>query len=102
MPNHHPDLVKVAEIFLVPSSFLVAALGAADSNPHRALCSLLGLVIAVLWLVCSRDAIAEISAGDKPSRRHHILAALPVVFVTGWLISCVIHFMLWSQPLRHG
>jgi hypothetical protein len=28
-----PDLVKVTEVFLVPSSFLVAALGTADSNP---------------------------------------------------------------------
>ena len=31
-----PDLIKTTELFLVPSSFLVAALGTADTNLHRA------------------------------------------------------------------
>ena len=51
-----PDLIKVTEIFLVPSSFLVAALGTADTNPHRAVVSLLGLIVSAFWLACSRDA----------------------------------------------
>lgn len=40
-----PDLVKITEAFLIPSSFLVAALGTADTNLHRAGVSLVGLVI---------------------------------------------------------
>ena len=60
-----PDLVKISELFLVPSSFLVAALGTADTNLHRASVSLLGLTVSVLWLVCAREALAEIVA-SKP------------------------------------
>jgi hypothetical protein len=33
-----PDLIKVTELLLVPNSFLVAALGTADTNPHRGGC----------------------------------------------------------------
>src|SRR6478735_7509965 len=55
-----PDLIKITEVFLVPSSFLVAALGTADTNPHRAGVSVLGLVISVFWLICAREALSEV------------------------------------------
>ena len=45
-----PDLIKVTELFLIPSSFLVAALGTDDTNPHRSAVSLLGLIVSGLWL----------------------------------------------------
>ena len=100
-----PDLVKVTEIFLVPSSFLVAALGTADSNPHRACISLLGLIVSVLWMICSRDAYAEIGTTQAEAlsptmaRRASILVGLSVVFVVGWFGSTVVHAMLWNKPL---
>jgi hypothetical protein len=102
-----PDLIKVTEIFLVPSSFLVAALGTADTNPHRAAVSLLGLIVSVLWLVCSREALSEASSARSKSvgpfhpRRTRILAWLPLVFVFGWFVSMIIHTSLWSRP-THG
>ena len=95
--SNHPDLVKVTEIFLVPSSFLVAALGTADTNPHRAMVSLLGFVISLLWLACSYDASLETATGR--SRRTNILLSLPVVFGAGWFCSTVAHLMLWNRPL---
>lgn len=94
-----PDLIKVTEIFLVPSSFLVAAIGTADTNPHRAMISLLGLIISVLWWLCCREALAEREAETKPRRRTWILMTLSVVFITGWLLSTIVHAMLWSRPL---
>src|SRR6185295_14719331 len=100
-----PDLVKVTEIFLIPSSFLVAALGTADTNPHRAGVSLVGLIISVLWLISSREALADlITPGPEGTRIPHrhrtlILPWLAVVFVAGWLISVVVHLVLWSRPL---
>ena len=98
-----PDLVKVTEIFLIPSSFLVAALGTADTNIHRAAVSLVGLTISGLWAVCSREALAECRAVDADAsahpRRTRILVWLPVVFIVGWLISAVVHAALWNQPL---
>jgi hypothetical protein len=101
-----PDLITVTEIFLVPSSFLVAALGTADTNPHRAAVSLLGLVVSVLWLVCSREALSELgpsSPGAVSSarpRRTHLLAWLPLVFIIGWFVSVVIHAWLWDRPIH--
>lgn len=97
-----PDLIKVTEIFLVPSSFLVAALGTADTNVHRAAVSVLGLVISGLWWVCSRETILE-DVGNvawrKRPRRTRILCALPVLFVVGWIASVIAHALLWNRPL---
>ena len=99
-----PDLIKVTEIFLVPSSFLVAALGTADTNLHRAAVSILGLIISMLWLICSREAVSEVEArGSAPPQSHprrtRILSWLSVVFVFGWLVSTVGHLLLWNRPL---
>ena len=101
-----PDLIKVTEIFLVPSSFLVAALGTADTNLHRAAVSLLGWIISSFWWVCSREALAErkppnsngADSHDCP-RRTVILSWMSLVFVTGWFASVIIHTILWDQPL---
>ena len=96
-----PDLIKVTEIFLVPSSFLVAALGTADTNLHRALVSLLGLIISVLWFLCSQEAIAErVSNGSVHTLRSRIFSWLSLVFVAGWLLSTVVHAAIWNRPLR--
>ncbi len=100
-----PDLIKVTEIFLVPSSFLVAALGAADTNAHRAAVSLLGLIVCCLWLLCSQEAMSEHEASQKEihkpisSLRIKILSRMSWVFIAGWLISTVVHVVLWQRPL---
>ena len=103
----HPDLTKLTLLFLIPNHFLVAALGGADSNLLRTAVSLLGLVLSVLWLACSRDAASP--AGDSTpdggrragALRARMLSWLPLVFVVGWLISTVIHGSHWNRPL-HG
>lgn len=102
-PN--PDLVKVTEVFLIPSSFLVAALGTADTNLHRAAVSVIGLVVSVLWWVSSAEALQEetsVEAPRKPaklSRRMRIMAGLPVFFVICWILSVIGHLMAWNRPL---
>jgi len=103
-----PDLVKVTEVFLIPSSFLVAALGTADSNPHRAAVSLLGLLISMMWWVCSHEALAERKAAvtehetQRHSRRVRILSWLSIFFLVGWSVSLVIHCLLWNKPMSHS
>jgi hypothetical protein len=100
-----PDLTKITEIFLVPSSFLVAALGTADTNLHRAGVSLMGLVIALLWWVCSHESLKERQPSDpeggalRHSRRVRILSWLPLFFSLFWLLSLVAHLLLWNKPL---
>lgn len=100
-----PNLVKVTEIFLIPSSFLVAALGAADTNLHRALISVLGLVISILWWVCSIEAFSDHLSTELtppqnvPKQRMRLLSKLSLVFVAGWLASTIVHFLVWNRPL---
>lgn len=97
--SSQPDLTKVTEIFLVPSSFLVAALGTADTNPHRALVSLLGLIVSLMWCVCSFEALAHhpVEAGTR--LRTRIMVGLSFLFITGWAGSLIVHAILWSRPL---
>ena len=100
-----PDLIKVTEVFLVPSSFLVAALGTADTNLHRAAVSAIGLVVSVLWWISSWEALGEHAAPADPSRsptlsrRIRIMAWLPVFFVLSWVLSVIAHLILWNRPL---
>jgi hypothetical protein len=95
-----PDLMKVTEIFLIPSSFMVAALGTADSNLHRAMVSAIGLLVSVFWYACSREALSEISvAEERNSRRVTLLGWLSLVFLVSWLVSLVGHLVVWDKPL---
>lgn len=100
-----PDLIKITEIFLVPSSFLVAALGTADTNAHRAAVSLLGMFIAILWGVCSHEALEERQPPEtkeqaaQHSRRIRIMSWLPAFFTIAWAASVIAHVILWSKPL---
>lgn len=97
----NPDLVKTTEIFLVPSSFLVAALGTGDTNPHRAAVSVLGLIVSALWFVCSREAAAEhnrAAPATARTARRRIFYWLPLLFVAGWLFSTIVHVLMWSNP----
>jgi|SRR5436190_23100728 len=105
-PSSNPDLIKVTELLLVPSSFLVAALGAADTNPHRAAVSILGLVVSLLWWVAVHDAWVDSVTPNQgssnvpaPPIRTRTLYWLPVIFAFGWLISTIVHAMLWSRPV---
>lgn len=94
------DLVKTTDLFLVPSSFLVAALGTADTNYHKAEVSALGFVVSAIWLWCSREARAEIpseSIREGQAVRLQALEWFPLVFIVGWLISMVVHCWLASR-----
>jgi hypothetical protein len=102
-----PDLVKITEVFLIPSSFLVAALGTADTNIHRAAVSVIGLVVSLMWWSSSWEALAErvptmTEATKTPhSRRIRIMGWLPVFFVLCWIVSVVAHALLWNHALGH-
>ena len=92
-----PDLVKGTELFIVPSSFLVAALGAADTDLHKASVSVLGLIVSVMWQICKEEAWRE-QLPDPPEpqtkSRIKMLRWLPKVFVYGWAYSVIAHVVL--------
>jgi hypothetical protein len=91
------DLVKLVEIFLVPNTILVGALGVASTEPLKTGISILGLVVSILWGICSRDAFQAIHA--SPSTRELVLAWLPVLFLVCWLISAGAHGWRWKKGL---
>lgn len=99
-----PDLIKVTEIFLIPNSFIVAALGTADTNVHRAAVSVLGLIVSTLWWAGSHEALTERGAEEEQTAIRHPLRTrmlywLPVVFTLGWLASTAVHVLTWNKPL---
>lgn len=98
-----PDLIKVSEIFLIPSTFLVATLGKPDTNFHRAAVSAVGLVVTIQWWIAAREDFAEVipSSSDRkqPPRRIRVLCQLPIVFVVGWAVSLVAHLSLCNDSL---
>lgn len=98
-----PDLIKITELFLIPSSFLVAALGTADTNFHKAAVSMLGLVVSALWLWSTREALLDAAAKQPEAARTvriRILAWFPMVFIVRWLVSVVAHLLLVSQIIH--
>ncbi len=99
----NPDLVKVTEIFLAPTSFLVAALGTAGNNLLKTGVSTLGLAVSLLWLICSIDAIrsaaAEKTAPESAhTTRSRVLVGLPTFFIAVWILSAVFHAWEWGHP----
>jgi hypothetical protein len=97
-----PNLTKITEVFLLSSSFLVAALGTADTNLHKAAVSVLGLTVSLLWLSCSREAFAEIRDNQQAialTARVQVLRWFPLIFVAGWVVSLVTHFWMAGIPL---
>lgn len=90
------DLVKLTEIFLVPSSILVGALSVATTEPLKTGISALGFLAAVLWSVCNYDAMRQLNAAIP--LRGQVLAWLPVAFGACWLICTIIHAYWWRRP----
>lgn len=82
------DVVKATEIFLVPGSILVGALGVARTEGLKSGISALGLLLTVLWLVCIWGAYG--AASTLPWRLT-ILLWMPVIFFVSWTISLRIH-----------
>ena len=90
------DLVKLTEIFLVPSSILVGALSVATTEPLKTGISILGLLVAGLWGVCNYDAVQQLIVAMP--LRAHVLAWLPVAVGLCWLFCAIVHAYWWRYP----
>jgi len=88
-PTNALDVVKATEIFLIPGSILVGALGVARTEGLKSGISALGLLLTVLWLVCLWGAYGAAST-PKPWRLT-ILLWMPAIFFVSWSISLRIH-----------
>lgn len=87
------NIVKLTEIFLIPGSILVGALGVARTEGLKTGISALGLVSTLIWACCNMDAYGSLSSR---SWRISVLAWLPLLFLVAWVISGVIHFRKWQ------
>jgi len=87
------NIVKLTEIFLVPGSILVGALGVARTEGLKTGVSALGFLITLIWAFCNWDAYPPVSLR---SSRISVLAWLPLLFLVAWVISGIIHFRKWQ------
>ena len=112
------------QIFLVPLSVLVGALGVAGTVSLKLCVSVLGLLVTVFWIMCSlqswqvikRLTVAKLTNenngdGDAPVektaqealwrvglRPTDVLAVMmPGVFLAVWTISTLVHLAEWYQ-----
>lgn len=83
------DVVKASEIFLIPSSILVGALGVARTEGLKSGISALGLLLTLLWIICRCGAYG--AAGSPIPWRLTILTWMPALFLVSWGISLVLH-----------
>jgi hypothetical protein len=85
MPNK--DLIDECQMFLVPASILFAAIGIAGTEPLKALLSVMGVAISVIWY--SRGSVWTTEA-DR--RTAHGLAG---IFGVAGFISAGVHLYRW-------
>jgi hypothetical protein len=83
------DVVKVTEVFLVPGSILVGALGVARTEGLKSGISAIGLLLTALWLVCIFGAYWGASP-PKPWRLM-MLVFMPWLFLVSWGVSLRVH-----------
>ena len=87
------ELREITQIFMLPSTFLVVALGAARTEPLKVGVSALGLVSGILWGI-GAFGIDEQSMGT--GLRAILQWVVPWVFCFAWLGSLIIHIANWS------
>lgn len=88
----NPDIVKLTEIFLVPTSILVGSLGIARTEPLKTGISIIGFVMSLLWLIGAWS-----SKPNTPKTADWLLLFLPVLFLICWLITTLVHAYLWRN-----
>jgi hypothetical protein len=81
------NIVKATEIFLVPASILVGALGVAQTEGLKTGISALALILSLLWGVCILDAYRLADS----TLRSCILIWMPALFLICWSVSFVFH-----------
>jgi hypothetical protein len=91
----NPDVVKITEIFLVPNSILVGALGVAPTEGLKTGVSLIGLISSGLWALCSLTAWA-----NTDPLRVWVLALLPLIFIVLWAAGAKIHGRNYREERR--
>ena len=85
-------LLKAANLYLVPSGVLVAALGVARSEILKTGVSAIGLLVAALW---GWSTLCEVGC----SRLDQSLRVLPWVFGLLWALSLFTHGVRWCLGL---
>lgn len=83
-------LKSIADLFLVPSGVLIAALGVAGSEPLKTGVSAIGLLLAALWVWSTIGSNKNSTTNFESS-----LLILPWIFGILWLVSLVVHSRLW-------
>ena len=87
--DDHPAK-RIPQLFLIPLGVLVAALGVASTEPLKTSVSLIGWLVAALW-VWSAHGVDSIPITNF----DRSLLFLPWAFAAFWFLSFCIHAHLW-------
>jgi hypothetical protein len=88
------ELAALTQVFLIPSTILVGALGVARTEGLKTGISHLGLLTTVVWLVGFMAAPAPDSGAIGLTRA---IRGLAIVFFIGWGVATLVH---WSAYVR--
>ena len=84
------ELVEFGGMFLVTNGLFFAALGATETcnDELKTGLSFAGLIISILWLVCTIDISNEL---QTLAVRDQVLTYIPLAFIVGWFFSMGVH-----------
>lgn len=94
-------LVKIAQVFAIPSTVLIPALNiGALKEPYKMMIAGLGLVLAVAWFFCN-----SFIPQPNPHGHERILTWMPVVLAGAWVVVLFFHLRWWwnssgAEPSR--
>jgi hypothetical protein len=90
----NPHLMQACQLFLVPATILIAALGLSATEPLKSLLSGVGLLVSLIWL---NRLWQWTGLSEADLQAAYALAGL---FFAASLISFLVHLRLWSMEWR--
>ena len=83
----------IANLYLIPSGVILAALGVSTTEPLKTAVSLVGLVLALFWGYSTLDVFPLAS----PTNFECTLAIMPWLAAFLWAVSLLVHIYRWCK-----
>ena len=91
------ELFEFGGMFLITNGLFFAGLGATEASNEKLKTglSLAGLIISILWFVCTIDIANNLQ--KTLTMRGLVLVYMPLAFIVGWLFSMRVHICNWRR-----
>jgi peptidoglycan/LPS O-acetylase OafA/YrhL len=98
------DVIAACQMFLVPASILFVAIGAAETEPLKALLSLIGVGLSAFWLIIgfgwddsNKPADQKLCYFDRTA-----MVGLAATFWIASFISTGVHIARWVDVIQES